>query len=285
MTPARRGAVALGALCLAAASATPLLLSAQPTQLRVEPSARVHVPGARMIMGADVADIHYAIDLCADEHPVSARSGCSGERFMLEMPPRYVRVDSFALDRTEVTQGSYRRCVLAGRCEAPQLSGDTSALEGEDLPVAGVRWRDAERFCEFAGGRLPTEVEWERAARGDGRRRFPWGRYFVGALANHGRPPGRPDASDGYLHAAPVGAFPDGASPYGALDMAGNVWEWTADHPRAGELEPGVDEAARRIARGGSWASSALTLRVTHRNPLVADRAYPDVGFRCAYSL
>ena len=97
-----------------------------------------------------------------------------------------------------------------------------------------------------------------------------------------GRPPGRPDPADGFLHAAPVGSFPDGASPYGVLDLAGNVWEWTADAPRPDEV-PGLDASARRIARGGSWASSAPALRVTHRNPLPEDGAYPDVGFRCAY--
>src|SRR5258706_16107315 len=104
------------------------------------------------------------------------------------------------------------------------------------MPVAAITIEEAQAYCRFAGGRLPTEDEWERAARGSVRNRFPWGRHYDPALANHGRAPLGPDPSDGFALAAPVGSFPAGASPYGLLDMAGNVWEWTSSAPLGEEL-------------------------------------------------
>ena len=152
------------------------------------------------------------------------------------------------------------------------------------MPVAGVTWDEARAFCEFAGGRLPTDEEWERAARGgDARHRFPWGRQYNDRLANHGRSPRGPDDVDGFVYAAPVGSFPGGASPYGLLDMAGNVWEWTASPPRADEVETGGDPNVYRILRGGSWAQPPEVMRVSHREWQPLGAAPSDVGLRCAY--
>jgi formylglycine-generating enzyme required for sulfatase activity len=179
--------------------------------------------------------------------------------------------------------------VAAGRCVPPRLDDTDPRLGGDAMPVAGIGWAEAVAYRAFVGGRMPTEQEWEKAARGDSRRRFPWGRYYHPRLANHGRPPRRPDGSDGFRFAAPVASFPDGASPYGVLDMAGNVWKWTASAPTARDFEVlghrRVDPHRYRILRGGSWAHPAVALRVTHRSFLSVEDARSDLGFRCAYDL
>ena len=151
------------------------------------------------------------------------------------------------------------------------------------MPVAGITWHEARAFCEWAGGRLPTDAEWERAARGRARRRFPWGRQFNSRLANYGRSPRGPDRADGWRYAAPVGSFPDGVSAYGLHDMAGNVFEWTATPPRDSDVGLGADAQGYRIIRGGSWSQPPELLRVTAREwfPVAQHRA--DIGLRCAY--
>jgi len=259
----------------------------RPRELRVAQDPIVWVPEGEFRMGATHTDVFAAILLCQDEHDLATAEGCAPQRFAHELGARRVRVDAFGIDRTEVTQAAWGRCVLAGRCSPARIDPDDPRLAGDALPVAGITSEEAERYCAWAGGRLPTEEEWEKAARGDGRRRFPWGRSYHARLANHGRPPLRPDGSDGFLHAAPVGSFPDGASPYGALDMAGNVMEWTASSSRAADFEAlglaAADPSTFRIVRGGSWSHPAVDLRVTHRGLAAASAAYPDLGVRCAY--
>jgi formylglycine-generating enzyme required for sulfatase activity len=169
-----------------------------------------------------------------------------------------------------------------------------------EQPAALLDWREARGFCAWRAGRLPTEAEWERAARGDGVRRFPWGSLWNPRLANHGTA-ARPSASvpspravcgpdcDGFRFAAPVAAFSDGKSAFGLLQMAGNVWEWTADRydPTAYARAPSVDgrtaQGDRIAIRGGSWRSPGYSLRVTQRAGIKPDERRPDVGFRCAY--
>lgn len=256
-------------------------------ELRVVEDPIVWVPEGEFRMGATATDVFAAILLCQDEHDLAVAEGCAQQRFAHELGARRVRLDTFGIDRTEVTQAAWHRCVLAGRCVPPRVDADDPRLAGDTLPVAGVRADEAEGYCAFAGGRLPTEEEWEKAARGDGSRRFPWGRSYHARLANHGRPPLRPDPSDGFLHAAPVGSFPDGASPYGALDMAGNAMEWTASAPSPADFEAlglaHADPSAFRIVRGGSWSHPAVDLRATHRGFALGSAAYPDLGVRCAY--
>jgi sulfatase modifying factor 1 len=244
------------------------------------------IAGGAFTMGASDADLAYAVSLCEADLEVEVSTfdpeGCLNERFVIEAPTRRVSIRTFGLDRTEVTNAAYRRCVLAGRC-APSSAREAGVLAEPDHPVVGVRWTDAVHFCQFVGGRLPTEAEWEKAARGDDdTRRFPWGNVYDTHLANHGRAPLRTDPLDGFLETAPVGSFPGGASPYGILDLAGNVWEWTHDVP---VLPPefGVDLSASRVLRGGSYTQSITTLRVTARSWATLDAATSDVGFRCAY--
>jgi eukaryotic-like serine/threonine-protein kinase len=191
-----------------------------------------------------------------------------------ERPARRRTLPAFAIDRTEVTRADYARCVAARRCKAPAPDG-AAQPERDRLPATGVSWGDAQAYCAFAGGRLPTEAEWEKAARGDDEREYPWGNDAACDRANWGNfdgegpcadvNPGRPVA---------VGQYPGGASPYGVLDLAGNVWEWVADKY---DQDP-----ARRVVRGGSCCSFFVGPRAANRNawdPAYRDR---DLGFRCA---
>ena len=160
------------------------------------------VPGGSFVMGCDAAGQE-------DEHPAHA-----------------VTVRSFLLDRTEVTNRAYSVCVNAGKCRAPlpvtagrDRFGPDAAFRGPEQPVSSISWDDARTYCAFAGKRLPTEAEFERAARGDDQRTYPWGN----------EPPSADRAVFAASRTADVGAHPAGAGPYGHLDLAGNVWEWVED--------------------------------------------------------
>ena len=190
-------------------------------------------------------------------------------------------LSAFRIDQTEVTNRLYRRCVDLGPCRAPEHSPAYDSKTQEDHPVVGVTWAEAETYCQWAGRRLPTEAEWEKAARGTDGRIYPWGH----------EPPDEQRANfDGAFEGTtPVGQFPDGVSPYGALDMAGNAWEWTADAyvADADATVPTIDPLEAdptknvRVIRGGSWGTSAPALRAANRFWAFAGRDDFD-GFRCA---
>ncbi len=253
----------------------------------------VWLESASFVMGASERDVEYAVTLCRASRPVDLDSlgpvtdgACSPLRFSRELPRHRAWTAAYGIDRTEVTNERWRRCVIAGRCPPNRLRTDEPRLAAPRMPVAGVTWSEARDFCAFAGGRLPTDMEWERAARGSHRRwRFPWGRQFNPGLANHGRAPRGPSDADGWTHAAPVGSFPDGVSPHGLLDMAGNVFEWTASPPREQDIGLGADPDVYRTIRGGSWSQPPELLRVTHRAWLPVAEQRSDLGFRCAYDV
>ena len=195
-----------------------------------------------------------------------------------ERPARKVTLKAFAIDRTEVTRGDYGACVAAHKCKAVVAPDAKAAGAGEDadkLPVTGVDWNDAQAYCRFAGGRLPTEAEWEKAARGTDGREYPWGEDADCARGNWGnfegegpcaeRNPGRPVA---------VGTYASGASPYGVLDLGGNVWEWVADKYD--------EDPKRRVVRGGSCCSYFVGPRSANRNAWAPEHRDGDLGFRCA---
>jgi formylglycine-generating enzyme required for sulfatase activity len=224
-----------------------------------------------------------------------------GEGLEEEYPPHTVYLDPFWIDQTEVTNAQYRRCVEAGYCRVPQCEPwdpqptyFDKALS--DHPVACVTWFDAVRYCEWAGGRLPSEAEWEMAARGPQSTTYPWGNEFDGARLNfcdlsceYG--PEGAEFDDGQPKDAPVGSFPSGASRYGALDMAGNVWEWANDwmdnsyYARSPLWNPlGPDSGGFKVARGGGWGNSAEEVRAAYRLGVPPERAWETVGLRCAAS-
>ncbi|MEM9191381.1 MAG: SUMF1/EgtB/PvdO family nonheme iron enzyme [Myxococcota bacterium] len=258
------------------------------------------------IRGSNQRAVWRAVSLCTRHLPPALPFSCQSEEFVVEQPQVRVYVSRFGIDRTEVTWAAYRRCVLANRCpppffseghdppasggDAPDPSWRETRLALDDHPVVGVTWGEAQRFCEFVGGRLPTEAEWERAARGSDSRTFPWGRYYNPRLANHGDGAFRPDLADGFRYAAPVGSYPDAVSPYGLLDMAGNAFEWTSDrfaedaYSAEGRVDPeGPVTGGYRVIRGGSWQFPPFALRVSHRAYLGEGEHRADVGFRCAY--
>lgn len=269
--------IAAGLLALAMSSS-----SAQP----VERSSRVWIEGGWFLRGSNDADLRVAVQLCRRDlqyNPEVCSEGIMTQLFAAETPQRRIYVSAFGIDRTEVTREAWQRCVDAGRCPPPRI-GDATPLSGPQMPVTGVDFHESESYCAFVGGRLPTETEWERAARGSDGRRFPWGWQYNDRLANHA------SAIDAHRYTAPVGSFPQGASPHGLLDMAGNVWEWTRDHYDPTSYRTGLDVDPRgtttggeRVIRGGSWRSLGHQMRVSMRLPKPAGSSDPDLGLRCAY--
>lgn len=207
-----------------------------------------------------------------------------------ERPIHAVYLDSYWIDQTEMTNGMYDLCVQDGDCERPSnLSSFTRDNyyfnpAYADYPVIWVSWEDARNYCEWAGARLPTEAEWEKAARWDEAtqeaRTYPWGETINCGQVNYNWCVGDTTA---------VGSHPEGISPYGALDMAGNVWEWTADWYAAdyyAELvydNPlGPATGTYHALRGGSWYYGDVNVRAAYRpNYRVSNRDF-NVGFRCA---
>ena len=201
----------------------------------------------------------------------------------MDLPAHTVVLSAFEIDKTEVTQAAYAACVAAGACTRP--SGKSYNPETKPtLPVTEVSWEQAARYCAWAGKRLPTEAEWEKAARGTDARLYPWGDAApTCTLATF------EGCSDGPL---PVGSTPSGASPYGILDLAGNVQEWVGDYYSssyyaAGPVHdpggPGHGNSGHSV-RGGGYAYDAWHIRSAVR---LWDPGAPtdDLGFRCARTL
>jgi formylglycine-generating enzyme required for sulfatase activity len=220
-----------------------------------------------------------------------------------EIPEHDVTLDAFWMDQIEVTNAMYMLCVNSGGCEPPQDLKSQRRPEYfgnpdfNDYPVVYVTWGQAKAYCEWAGRRLPSEAEWERAGRGDDFRTFPWGENKAdGLLANFNMLVG--DTSR-------VGTYPAGASPFGVLDMAGNVAEWVNDfysfdysallentlNPTGPEKSSGFN----RVVRGGSLGDAEINIRVAKRSSVLGSNlsappessaylgdASPRIGFRCA---
>jgi len=210
-----------------------------------------------------------------------------------DAPPHRVYLDAFYIDRHEVTNGRYLKFVEATRHRVPQHVIDpqydlwvgTAPSQGvADLPVVNVDWFDADAYCRWTGKRLPTEAEWEKAARGTDSRIYPWGNEAPSlARLNFSR------RWQGAHTLQPVGNYEAGNSPYGAQDMAGNVWEWVGDWYDAGSYAAGParnpqgpSAGSSKILRGGSWTNSADTVSTTHRREEDPEMRNSDSGFRCA---
>jgi len=251
-------------------------------------STMVYVPAGEFTMGSPDADIDAILAECSD---------CKREWFTNEQPQHTASLDAFWIDRTEVTNEQYRGCVEAATCPAPTTCdwgeptySDTSKA---DHPVVCVSWEDAEAYCEWVGKRLPTEAEWEKAARGTDGRKYPWGDAFDGSRLNFCDANCEFDwkdssADDGYQRTAPVGSYPEGASPYGVVDMAGNVWEWCQDwysgdyYDSSPQRNPrGPDSGESRVVRGGSWYYNVRYVRAAFRVRFDPASRYYDIGFRC----
>ena len=268
--------------------------------LRPSLERRVRIAGGKFVMGSTASEMVRAMKLCERE-PYGARcetrqGSTEGPWIRAEGNAHEVTLSDFEIDRSEVPVRRYARCVSAGACSPPSFPSGDARYDRPDLPVTHVRWDDAVAYCAWIGGRLPTEAEWEHAARGRAGHTFPWGDLYNPHLANHGAWADDPtDARDGFVGLAPIGSFPDGATPTGLLDMAGNASEWVWDwydlddegygYGRGAVVNPkGPAYGARgHVIRGGSYREAAHSLRTAAR------RAYPtatrEVGFRCAYDV
>ncbi|HID61327.1 MAG TPA: formylglycine-generating enzyme family protein [Anaerolineae bacterium] len=200
-----------------------------------------------------------------------------------EAPAHEVDLPSFEIDQFEVTNANFAQFVEATgyQTDAEKEGRSKSwrdAAEGKDNhPVVYVSWNDAVAYCEWLGKRLPTEAEWEKAARGTDGRMYPWGDEWDPSKANV--------KETGLRGTAVVGSFGAGASPYGVEDMAGNVWEWTADwyEPYPGSTYHTEYYGQKfKVVRGGGWFEMADAVRTTNRDLTSINATNDDIGFRCA---
>ena len=202
-----------------------------------------------------------------------------------EKPAHDVALDAFRIDCTEVTNAQYAKCVASGKCQEPSdKSSNTRPSYYDDpkfadYPVIWVSWDDANNYCAWAGGQLPTEAQWEYAARGSNGYAFPWGNDPPNStLLNYNNP----KVGD----TTAVGSYPSGASWVGALDLAGTVWEWVQDwygpysaSPQINPIGPASD--GKRVLRGGAWYDVGAEVRTARRNTGFPDFSYNGFGFRC----
>jgi formylglycine-generating enzyme required for sulfatase activity len=240
-----------------------------PTQPRsIDNAGMVNVPAGEFKMGSDN----------------SAKEAEGNEK-----PQHTVYLNAFSIDKFEVTNALYKRCVDAGKCTAPAntISATRSSYYGnaafDNYPVIYVNWNQAKTYCEWTGKRLPTEAEWEKAARGADGRIYPWGNSFDKTLLN--------SSEDSKGDTTVVGSYPGGASPYGIMDLSGNAWEWVADwhgenyyasSPRNNPTGPSFGRS--RVLRGGAWNYNSPFARAAAR--IYAEPTYfaYNVGIRCARS-
>lgn len=237
------------------------------------PKDMLKVPKGEFIMGSNEVD----------REAKALQYGSRRPWYANERPERKVSLDEFHIDRTEVTNRQYKEYVDAKGARPPaHWQGSTYPGNIADHPVVFVTWHDAEGYCKWKGKRLPTEAEWEKAARGADGRNFPWGNEFENRKLN---------TMGEYGGTVPVGTFPDGASPYGALEMAGNAQEWVSDwyqaYPGNDYKDPDYGEKMK-VVRGGGWGGMGhytlqVYVRTATRNMAPPDGVFDDVGFRCAW--
>lgn len=249
----------LGTPTLASTKVPTSALAAGNLQTRtIDGMVMVYVPGGTIMMGTDQGEDN-------------------------ERPAHDVTLDGFWIDRTEVTNAQYARCVAAQQCATP---ADTQSYtrpyfgnpQFDDYPVIHVTWENATQYCTWAGGQLPTEAQWEYAARGPQGHLYPWG--------NEPPTDTRLNYRGAFGDTQPVGAYPTGASWVGAFDLAGNVWEWVRDwyapYSQSSQINPvGPASGERRVLRGGFWRSESLEIRTVFRHFAGPEVHDAGIGFRC----
>jgi formylglycine-generating enzyme required for sulfatase activity len=236
----------------------------------------IYVPPGTFLMGENLEDL---LEECKKEY-----AACETSMFNDEQPIHEVYLDGFWIDRTEVTNDMYALCVNSGNCSPPKKNSSYSRNSYflnptyGDYPVIYVSWFQAKQYCEWAGRQLPTEAQWEKAARGPESYIFPWGNtYPDDNLANY---------DDNQGDTKKVGSYPDGASPYGVVDMSGNVWEWVSDwygpYTSLAVSNPtGPDYGETRVVKGGSWYYIGSLIRSSYRESEKPESQFYNFGFRC----
>jgi serine/threonine-protein kinase len=237
----------------------------------------------------------------AGEFIMGSPDGVGGD---YEHPQHTVYLDAYWIDQTEVTNGKYAKCVAAGACSEPSAFTSYTRIsyfgnsDYDEYPVIYVSWLQAQEYCKWVGRVLPSEAQWEKASRGEDGQTYPWGEQkpegYIFNLVNVADQSTNVEwksyfSNDGYGDTAPVESFTGGASPYGALNMAGNVWEWVADwysasfyssSPNSNPSGPSSGES--RVLRGGSWYQSGYYVRSATRGNEDPSYSFVSTGFRCA---
>ena len=235
----------------------------------VQPTEMITIAPGEFTMGSTEKDIEWAAQTFFSE---------SLDYYRDETPAHTVNLPAYKIDITEVTMAQYRLYRQQTGVPAPKFM-DNDRFNQDHQPVVGITWQEAADYCTTMGKRLPTETEWEKAARGTDGRFYPWGNEPDETQANiRGK-------KDGYRYSAPVGQAKFGASPYGVRDMAGNVWEWTANwyQPYPGNIHPNDFYGKQfRVIKGGSWFSNLDLARIPVRGKSLPDRRNNFLGFRCA---
>jgi formylglycine-generating enzyme required for sulfatase activity len=263
-------------------TATPTPTAEITPQAPTAPSQMVYVPAGKFLMGSNDDHVLQATEWC----------GCGKDQFVDELYMHEVYVSAFYIDKYEVTNRQF----LAFADAAGYVTDAEKKYEAntwrtaftpgkEDHPVVWMTWNDASAYCQWAGKRLPTEAEWEKAARGDDARLWPWGNEWDNTRLN---------MKQGMRGTTTkVGSFPGGASPYGAMDMGGNTWEWVNDWHSFTYYQNGVDRdqdpkgpegGEDRVLRGGAFNNGMHDVRCANRHRGGQMGYAPDHGFRCAKS-
>ncbi len=282
----------------------------------------VYVPAGEFLMGSTDAEVAQALKGCSD----SGWPYC--DVINAEKPQHTVSLDAYWIDKTDVTNAMFAQFLQATSYKtdaekkgyayvlnpSKELAtlpweetsganwqhprGPGSDIKGlDDHPVVQVSWNEAKAYCEWAGRQLPTEAQWEKAARGTDGRKYPWGNDPVAgnwlnfADKNLAIRQADKTVDDGYQFTSPVGHYPKGASPYGALDMAGNVAQWVADWydekyyaSSPGQNPAGPASGQYRAVRGGAWLTGAWHVRTAYRGNEDPGFGLDFIGFRCVRS-
>ncbi len=267
----------LALACLSHLNAAPA-----PAKTRINPkdgAVMIFIPAGDFLMGTSANDLIEVLQW---------KDGLKPEWFADEQPQHKVYLDGYWIYQDEVTIGQYRKFCTETMRKMPDIP---KWLKADDTyPMVNASWDDAVAYTKWAGVRLPTEAEWEKAARGPDGRRFPWGNEWNNEKCNSYMDTNPIGGGFQGKRTTPAGTYPDSNSPYGVRDLAGNVWEWCQDwyapdyyaySPAKNPQGPELGEF--HVLRGGTWGSSNLTVRSASRHRDSPDATYhDDGGFRCA---